>query len=454
MSEKPNIFLIVIDTLREDYSYLLEKELGKYGFIKYENVIAPAPWTIPSHASIFTGLLPSYHGVHETKDKKVPNIKFKADASYYLPTILSNVGYRTYLLTANTFILPEFGFFGFDYVYCTPSPSSKFTKEERGKLREIARKYSPKSKMQYLISLLKEKEFSLLTKVAINGLLLEFQKRQLGWPKDKGARHILKQIESIKFNQHHPTFTFINLMEVHEPYPSDDNLIRNPIDPIVGQVDQKIVEIWKREYPEEVEYVAKKLREILEVLQDKKLLENSLIIVTSDHGQLLGEHGGKLSHGVFLYDELVRVPLFIKYPSNMNFKTLRDYEDYQYVPLINLKLLVLDIIKNNAMNDKVLYSEFAISESFGPQYGISSPENIKAGLFESLEAFRVAVCYKDIKGVFNVTNWEFEEIKKYSDNDVTKADIKTLKSIVTKHLSTIAATKVASKRIGGVKNQN
>ena len=56
----PNVIFIVVDTLRKDYAKPLEKELKELGFISYENTIAPAPWTIPSHASIFTGLYQRY----------------------------------------------------------------------------------------------------------------------------------------------------------------------------------------------------------------------------------------------------------------------------------------------------------------------------------------------------------------------------------------------------------
>jgi len=69
----------------------------------------------------------------------------------------------------------------------------------------------------------------------------------------------------------------------------------------------------KHEYQREVDYVTKKILEMLEMLKNKNLFDNSLIVVTSDHGQLLGEHN-KISHGIFLYDELLKVPLLIKYP--------------------------------------------------------------------------------------------------------------------------------------------
>ena len=62
-----NVVLIVIDTLRADHAQGLDKLLD-LGFVKYEDVYATAPWTLPSHASMFTGMYPSEHGIHETKE--------------------------------------------------------------------------------------------------------------------------------------------------------------------------------------------------------------------------------------------------------------------------------------------------------------------------------------------------------------------------------------------------
>ena len=52
----PNVIVVVIDALRKDYAKLLEEKLRRLGFISYDNVIAPSPWTTPSHASLLTGL--------------------------------------------------------------------------------------------------------------------------------------------------------------------------------------------------------------------------------------------------------------------------------------------------------------------------------------------------------------------------------------------------------------
>jgi arylsulfatase A-like enzyme len=63
---KPNVILLVLDTLREDHSSGLDNLL-QMGFVKYTNAISSAPWTLPSHVSMFTGLPPSLHGIHEQK---------------------------------------------------------------------------------------------------------------------------------------------------------------------------------------------------------------------------------------------------------------------------------------------------------------------------------------------------------------------------------------------------
>lgn len=116
--EYPNVIFIVIDTLREDYSRPLKEKLTKFDFIVYENTVAPAPWTVPSHASIFTGLYPLLHKTHETKGKKGLDIQLKYDN--LLSTTLLNLEYDTYLLTANPYVRPSLGFIGFNQFYETP----------------------------------------------------------------------------------------------------------------------------------------------------------------------------------------------------------------------------------------------------------------------------------------------------------------------------------------------
>jgi arylsulfatase A-like enzyme len=113
---KPNIVIIVLDTLREDHAQGLDRLLD-YGFVKYQNAIAPAPWTLPSHVSMFTGLYPSEHGIHETKELRAEELIRHAQArtnalkEHNVFNKLKDEGYTTYLISANeAWVTPLTGF--------------------------------------------------------------------------------------------------------------------------------------------------------------------------------------------------------------------------------------------------------------------------------------------------------------------------------------------------------
>ena len=164
MMKYPNVILIVIDTLRKDYAKYLEVELEKLGFLSYEKAIAPASWTVPSHASIFTGFYPINHGVHVTRDKKLRSFRIKPHLyMFMLQNILKNMGYKNYLFTANPLVTPFFGYKNFDYVsefYCNYNSSLlfKITSDELMKFKKLRKK----SKLKTILNMFTEKELKLL----------------------------------------------------------------------------------------------------------------------------------------------------------------------------------------------------------------------------------------------------------------------------------------------------
>ena len=115
---KPNVVILVIDTLREDYAGGLEA-LRELGFVKYENAIAPAPWTLPSHVSLITGLYPSQHGIHEAygvyADRELMELSTQRLSALNHGIIgeLMDEGYSVYVTSANPFIC---------LLYTSPSP--------------------------------------------------------------------------------------------------------------------------------------------------------------------------------------------------------------------------------------------------------------------------------------------------------------------------------------------
>jgi arylsulfatase A-like enzyme len=442
MSEYPNVILIVIDTLREDYAKPLEEVLKKLGFISYENVIAPASWTMPSHASMFTGLYPALHEAHETREKKHINVKFSKGEELLLSTQLGNLGYETYLLTANIFITPKFGFRGFNWYYCTPFFTPSFSENERKIIEAISTKYTPKNRFESVKAFLNEKQYQLLFRIITDHLYKNIYYRITGWPKDKGAKLIKMKLRKLNINHTEPTFIFINLMETHNPYLVNEKLTIK--DMLLGNVNKSFIRIWKDKYREEIIYVTKRILEILKILKEKKVFDNSLIIITSDHGQLLGEHNNKLEHGTFLYDELLKVPLFIKYPNeNKSSKVDTTIRGDKYFSLTKIKSLIKQVIKRNFEINNRLYSEVVFAESYGLHVDITPETEAENEIISNIEKYRIAIYYKNFKGIFNVTDWKFEEIISYDSKiEVTEDIVKLMKKEMIRFLNTATATKV------------
>lgn len=86
----------------------------------------------------------------------------------------------------------------------------------------------------------------------------------------------------------------------------------------------------------------------------------------------MGEHG-RISHGTFLYDELLKVPLLIKYPRGYEVEHIWDKS--KYISLVRLKSFILDIIENKLSDDSVLYSDTVFAESYGVHTNIGNISN-------------------------------------------------------------------------------
>lgn len=106
---KPNVILIVLDTLRYDFSQGLDT-LKELGFIKYDNTYSTSSWTLPSHISMFTGLYPKFHGVHEyygvndVVDDYSRLVREALGKYDNLLSIFKDEGYKTINFSENSFI--------------------------------------------------------------------------------------------------------------------------------------------------------------------------------------------------------------------------------------------------------------------------------------------------------------------------------------------------------------
>jgi len=442
--ECSNVVFIVVDALRKDYAKPLEDALVNLGFVKYEKAITPAPWTLPSHASMLTGLYPILHGAHETKNKKTSEIKLKKKTSL-LTIKLQELGFKTYLLSTNPFVNPNFGFVGFDSFYEIPAcpDFSLLSNEEIIFIRKLLRKnnYSRTAVAKRLIL---TSQYKLFLKSALYFLLRRIYRLIYRLPLDKGSKRIIKEFKKIMSeNSDEQKFILINFMEVHEPYFMRDIFTEEKVNNwrTNKKPNLKLVRKWRERYSREIEYIVQRVLDLIKVLEGTKEFEKSLIIVTSDHGQLLGEHG-RLGHGVFLYDELLRVPLLIKYPKDAEIKIM--FKKSEYVSLVKLKQLILKATKNELKDDGVLYSETVFSECYGIGVKIDElkAEEEKKNV-EILDKYRIAIYHEDFKGIFNVEDWRFEEILSYNpDRKVTGEVAEELKRKVVNFLKNSLSLKI------------
>ena len=311
----PNVILISMDTVRADHTSLhgysrdttpaLRAEwLG--GATLYTRAIATSDWTLPGTASLVTGLLASHHGAYAGGPLR------RAPISQTAPTLaelLRAAGFRTFGVVANRlFLRPSFGFArGFDYYSCR-QPRTTF-----------------------------EVKPYLLASAAWHRLPAEWSRQirtagditgeAVGLLRDAGGGNAA------------PFFLFLNYMDAHDPYvaPEEYRLKFGPPRPPFslsryGTLRSEVLSRTRHVRPEErrdleadydagIAYIDDNLRYLFDELRQLGLYDSSLIIVTSDHGEMFGK-SDIVGHRAGLFPELVHVPLLVKYPGQRRAATV------------------------------------------------------------------------------------------------------------------------------------
>ncbi|OGW13352.1 MAG: hypothetical protein A3G93_07885 [Nitrospinae bacterium RIFCSPLOWO2_12_FULL_45_22] len=393
MNKKPNIVLIVLDTARAQnfscYGYPRSTTpnidaIAKEGTL-FLNTITPSPWTLPSHAAIFTGMLPSKHGAHEKH-------KFLDGCHKTLPEVLKSTGYYTCAISNNSWVSPYFGFSkGFDIFF----KLWQLFQDDSDPLPALRKRFlEERDARGIILELLRQGSF----KTFANGLYKRFfyKKRY-----DCGARRINRIVSHSLLNilgKKQPFFLFINYLETHlkyqapEPYygqflPEGMNkgiaskVNQDAFKYIAGQVemDRLDFEVLTALYDGELAYLDFRIGELYSHLKGKGLLDDTLLIITSDHGENLGEHN-LMDHQYCLYDTLLRVPLIVRYPGVFPAGEMVSTQ----VQLVDIFPTIMDILQTD---DKEMSHElhgqsllphklgdqertFAVAEYLGPQPAI------------------------------------------------------------------------------------
>jgi Sulfatase len=338
--DRPNVVVIVLDTLRGDFAAQL-RQLEKKGFVRLD-AVAPSSWTLPSHVSMFTGQLPSSHGVREYPDiawRDLMHLSKQRLAQGSLLDWLGGRGYTTYGFTANMFVTPQFGF-KFDHFYVFEGTAET---REKAPGRPGARFLRP-----FVSALFREDRLGRIARwlaIGVGGTAL----RLLGVRDlEKGSKLILESVRGTEFKG--PFFAFVNLMEAHQPY------LGSGIDTLTVRLSllglSPPASWWREMYPEHAGLAMSRGMEVVSLFERYE----PLIIVTSDHGQLLGKDG-RYGHGFSLDESLLEVPLLVRYPGGGAGPDVKG----RFTSLTDVRELVQKTVGGE---ECALGDDFAIAESW------------------------------------------------------------------------------------------
>jgi arylsulfatase A-like enzyme len=305
-ANSPNVLIIIVDTLRADhlspYGYARDtspylNQLARQGVL-FQNAIAPSSWTLPSHASMLTGAYPNDTHVETDMD----------DLSSTWPTLgnaLSKHGYRTAAFSANY----------------------QFFSRDRGFIHGFAHfdEYE-----QTIGGILEKVPFSRVILQKLSGYTTGDAFAFFGLKNAADAAQINENAMDWIHRGHPPFFVVLNYFDLHEPVlPPQSYLSMYTKDAMARKQSLYFPDTcsWSEvgascdsrrpqyldTYDGAIRYVDDSVQQLLAQLKQSDLLENTIVVFTSDHGQEFGDHG-IYGHGKSLYWREIQVPLIIWKP--------------------------------------------------------------------------------------------------------------------------------------------
>lgn len=290
--KKPNVILITLDTTRADhlscygYSRTTSPNLDEFAreSVLFTHCISTCSWTLPSHATIFTGKYTTSHGARHDpngplhladavgEDRTRVSIRATGLSPHVLTLaeILTTQGYKTGGIVGGPWMKTIFGLDkGFSYY------DDSQILESGGRPADLV----TASAFQWL---------------------------------DQAGKG--------------PFFLFINYFDPHYPFEPPEEYARTYVDENVDlSLEKQPDDVKVALYDAEILYMDSYLGKLLERLKKDGSYDNSMIVITADHGELLGEHA-LWGHGQNLTQEEIHVPLLVKYPGDPALST--PYEEY------------------------------------------------------------------------------------------------------------------------------
>lgn len=306
----PDILLVTLDTTRVDHvgAYGYERDttpnLGRLAAegVTYTRAYSVASWTLPSHASLFTGKYPSSHGAsHDPEGSLVLSAGLGAASDeerekyrifrargmgrdeQTLAELLSGAGYRSAGVVGGPWLKRVFGL------------SRGFERWDDDDITGAGGRRAN-----------------------------EVSDRALAW------------LDALPADV--PFLLFLNFFDAHMPYQPPRWMLRDYLDdPVAARGADRDAELRRASYDAEILYADMNFGRVIDRLKSRGRYDGTLIIVTADHGELLGEHS-LYGHPARLYEELTRIPLVVKFPKGRKSGLRIDTP----IQLVDLFALILD----------------------------------------------------------------------------------------------------------------
>jgi arylsulfatase A-like enzyme len=314
MQTPPDVIWITLDTVRADrvsaYGHDHETTPTFDEFADratlFTDVVAQAPWSIPSHGSLFTGQYPAEHGATTTSPV------LQADRT--LPALLSDAGYETYAISPNEYVRPATGFgHGFDEFETLSGVSEPpVVADLLGPLLDWGAG-DPTVRRPF--------EWALTAVRSHDGRTAETPA-----PTDDG---LVEQFESFLDQATSPFFLFVNLFDTHLPrspapryrqqFVDDDladvSVVTNERAHTFGdhEMGSRATRKMRQLYDADLRTMDDRLDSLLTALSEAGAVEDALVALFADHGEHLGEFG-LFGHQHSVFDSAVSVPLAVQFP--------------------------------------------------------------------------------------------------------------------------------------------
>jgi arylsulfatase A-like enzyme len=291
LQAKPNVILVMVDTLRADHLSCYGGQVATPNLCRltengtvYQG-FSHASWTKPATASLITSTLPSTHNAMSKPASLSQDLVL-------IPEAMQSAGYSTGGVVSNVNLAESFGFdqgyddyyyLGPDYLFGAEESSSRLIVYQLG--RQLALGVFGGDEVRF-------NDFYQDSEVVNN--------TAFKWLDDRKDERF---------------FLFLHYMDAHDPY------FVHPYNGVgvarvsMPEPEPEMADELKALYRGEIQYLDENFGKLLAKLDAEGLYDDTVIVLTADHGEEFAEHGG-FWHGLTLYDEQIHVPLLIKWAKN------------------------------------------------------------------------------------------------------------------------------------------